>query len=84
MRAVTVSLPGLSIHSPHGSFLMNTDPRESPALQLLVVGRNPGLTKPRRAGCCRREQVLMVRSLCAGALLKTDVRLFKRPLRPPV
>ena len=38
MRAVTVSLPGLSIHSPHGSFLMNTDPRESPALVLMTRG----------------------------------------------
>ena len=28
MRAVRVSLPGLSIHSPHGSLLINADPRD--------------------------------------------------------
>ena len=44
MRAVTVSLSGLSIHSPHGSFLMNTDPR--------LISRSPyslGTAVTRRA-----------------------------------
>ena len=36
MRAVTVRLAGLSLHSPHGPFLMNADPRESPALSEYV------------------------------------------------